>query len=940
VTRLLRPWLIVACATALFLPLQSAAAAPAPPGDGLSARARTQIDALAAAKMRRTPAQSKIDSPLLTAAQLRRGVLPAGLAIKSSVKTDASGRARIDIQGTVDAELLRVLKDRGGVVRSSLPKLNVVYADVPLAAVEPLAALRQVRRITSVASTPITAKMTRPAPLSDAEARERQVRDRLSTAFGPRPGATGPITAQSGSVVTEGDRVHAVDTARDRRRLSGIGVTVGVLSDGVDTRAASIASGDLPADLEVLPDAAGSGDEGTAMLEIVHDLAPKAKLMFATAFDGPDKFAANIRALRAAGADIIVDDVLYLGESPFQDGPIAQAVLDVTSDGALVFSSAGNDGNVDAGTSGNYETDFRPSTESVGKFAGFAHDFDPGPGVQAADPVSSATATAGGPAVLQWADALGAATDDYDLYALDAAGNVVGFSNDTQDGDDDAFEGFLLPSSAVRLAVVKFKGADRYFQLTVFGGRFRADGTLAAYATPGVTRGHSAVPAAFSVAAAPAATALPFDLEPGDPANPVGPFPGTYTGAQKAERFTSDGPRRVFFSPTGDPLTPGDFTSAGGEVRAKPDLAAADGVSTSLATFRPFFGTSAAAPHAAAVAALMVSGSPGITPQRVRAALVDTARDIEGTGYDQDTGAGLIRARAAVAAVRVRPQPYARPDVPVVTSSTDGDAFLEPGETGTVQLPVTNIGDAPSRRVSASVTSPTAGVTVTPASRSYGTIPAEGSRSRNFIVSVARDKPLGSVVVLASRVAFAGAYSPVPGSGEVVLGEPSSRVVTAAYAGPPLPIPDNLPNGVTVPLALDSSVGTVSEVTFSVDGTECSDSADNATAGISHTFVGDLVGTLTGPDGTAVQVFDRAGSTGNNYCQTVFTDAAARSISSAQSFEAPFTGDWQPSQPFTRFRGGAGDGTWSFQVADRAGSDAGTLRAVSLHVRGYVPPPG
>ena len=936
-TRILRPWLVAVCVTALFLPAQPATAAP-PPGDGLSARARSQIDALAAAKMARTATQSKIDSPLLTAAQLRRGVLPAGIPMKSSVKTDASGRARIDIRGTVDAELLRVLKDRGGVVRSSLPKAGAVYADVPLAAVEPLAALRQVRRIASVASTPITAKISRPAPRPDKEARERQVRGRLGAALAGRPGATGPITAQAGSVVTEGDRVHAVDTARDRRRVSGIGVTVGVLSDGVDTRAASIASGDLPADLEVLPDAAGSGDEGTAMLEIVHDLAPKAKLMFATAFDGPDKFAANIRALRAAGADIIVDDVLYFGESPFQDGPIAQAVLDVTRDGALFFSSAGNDGNVDVGTSGNYEGDFRASPETVGKFAGFAHDFDPGAGVQAANPVSSASADA--PAVLQWADALGAAADDYDLYALDAAGNVVAFSNDRQDGDDDAFEGFMLPGSAVRLAVVKFTGADRYFQLTVFRGRFRADGALTAYATPGVTRGHSAVPAAFSVAAAPAATALPFDLEPGDPANPAGPFPSTYTGAQKAERFTSDGPRRVFFSPTGDPLTPGDFTSGGGEVRPKPDLTAADGVSTSLASFRPFFGTSAAAPHAAAVAALMVSGSPGITPQRVRAALMDTARDVEGTGYDRDTGAGLIRARAAVAAVRVRPQPYARPDVPVVTSSTDGDAFLEPGETGTVRLPVTNIGDAPSRRVSATVTSPTPGVTVTPASRAYGTIPAEASGSRDFAVTVARDRPLGSVVTLASRVTFAGAYSPVSGSGEVVLGEPSSRVVTAAYSGPALAIPDNLADGVAVPLALESPVGTVSEVTFSVDGTECSDSAEDATAGISHTFVGDLVGTLTGPDGTAVQVFDRAGSTGNNYCQTVFTDAADRSISSAQSFDAPFTGEWRPSQPFSRFRGAAGDGTWSFRLADRAGSDTGTLRAVSLHLRGYAPPPG
>ena len=61
-------------------------------------------------------------------------------------------------------------------------------------------------------------------------------------------------------------------------------------------------------------------------------------------------------------------------------------------------------------------------------------------------------------------------------------------------------------------------------------------------------RGHSTVPSAFSVAAVPAYVPLPFDLEPGDPANPAGPFPGLFDTEQKSERFTSDGPRRIFFT--------------------------------------------------------------------------------------------------------------------------------------------------------------------------------------------------------------------------------------------------------------------------------------------------------------------------------------------------------------------------------------------------------
>ena len=99
-------------------------------------------------------------------------------------------------------------------------------------------------------------------------------------------------------------------------------------------------------------------DEGTAMLEIVHDLAPGAALYFATGDGGVSSFATNIRNLRAAGCDIIVDDVYYFNESPFQDAPIAQAVNDVTADGALYFSSAGNSGNKDDNTSNTWEGDF------------------------------------------------------------------------------------------------------------------------------------------------------------------------------------------------------------------------------------------------------------------------------------------------------------------------------------------------------------------------------------------------------------------------------------------------------------------------------------------------------------------------------------------------------------------------------------------------------
>ena len=811
-------------------------------------------------------------------------------------------------------------------------------AAVPLASIEALAAKSGVSRV-EVADQAVTANAGgRVAPVSK-EQREAVLKQRVAAALAQakadgrtvRTTAAGPV-ANIGSVTSEGDKTHAADTARARFHVTGTGVKVGVLSDGVDSLAASIASGDLPADTQVLPGEEGSGDEGTAMLEIVHDLAPNAQLAFATAFTSAESFADNIRALRAAGADIIVDDVIYFAESPFQDGPIAQAVIDVTNDGGLYFSSAGNEQNVDDGTAGNWEGDYDASGLGIGKFAGEAHDFDPGSGTQVLDPVSEDSA--GAPAILQWNDPLGRSGNDYDLYAVATDGSVTGFSNDTQDGDDDPFEGFNIPSGTLGLAIVKYSGDNRYFQITPFRGRFASRDGLTGFNTPGVTRGHSAVPAAFSVAAAPAAAAFPREIAPGVP-NPSGPYPGVFTRAQQSETFTSDGPRRVFYTPDGTPITPGNLTSTGGELRRKPDITAADGVSTSAPGFDPFYGTSAAAPHAAAIAALVLSGNPGISPAEVRTALTSTAIDIEARGYDRDTGYGIVMADKALRYTGATPQPLAVAGDPAITSTSDGDQFVEPGETATFTLPVTNRGDGPATGVSVQITTPSAGVTVRPATRSYGTIAAGATKTVGaFTLRVPADWPLGSPVQLNIRVTFAGALSPQSTTRTITVGEPGPAQ-DFAYTGPAVPIPDGNLDGISIPLAV-TGVGTLSGATFSIDGTDCSSTEGSTTVGLDHTYVGDLVGTLTAPDGTSVTLFDRAGGSGNNFCQTVFDDAATTPIAAATSSQAPFTGSWQPDSPLSALVAHPGDGTWTFHVADEANIDSGSVRAFSLHLAGFV----
>ena len=931
-------------AASISLALPASAAPPSASPGGFSARTAAQIDALAHAKLMRSPTQRKVDSKLLAADRIRRGVpVAAGVStVDTGVTTDAAGRTSVDVTATVTNSLLDRIVALGGRVRDAQPKARSVRADVPLASIEALAATPSVTRV-AVARGAMTANAGESPRTPTKAERERRLRQRVATTLGrARAGDSAASRSRAavaptvGAVTSEGDVTHAADTARTRFRVSGIGVKVGVLSDGVDSLAASIASGDLPVDTEVLPGEAGSGDEGTAMLEIVHDLAPKAKLAFATAFTSAESFAANIRALRAAGADVIVDDVIYFAESPFQDGPIAQAVIDVTNDGAPYFSSAGNEQNVDDGTAGNYEGDYRPSGRSVGKFAGDAHDFDPGAGVQVLDPVSADTA--GVPAILHWADPLGGSGNDYDLYGVDAAGTVTAFSNDVQDGDDDPLEGFYVPGGTLGLAIVKFSGEARYFQITPFRGLFVDRDGLTGYVTPGVTRGHSAVPAAYSVAAVPASVAFGGVIAPGVP-NPSGPFPSVYDRRQKSEVFTSDGPRRVFFNPDGTPITPGNFTSTGGTVRLKPDISAADGVVTTVPGFERFFGTSASAPHAAAIAALVLGSNPGITPGEVRTAITATALDIEQAGYDRDTGYGIVMANRLLRRTGATPQPYATAGVPVITPTTgDGDEFLEPGESVNVAVPVTNEGDATATQVRVQLTTPTPGVAITPAVRSYGRIAAGATTTvAPFTLAVSSSYEPGVPLELRIKVSFVGAYSPQTRVVSLPVGQPSDTVVDVAYAGPPVPIPDASTVGATVPLAV-ADVGRISRLTFAVDGTACSTDVGSTTVGIDHTFDGDLVATLTAPGGQQVVLFDGTGGSGHNFCQTVLTDGAADTIQGKPSTFAPFTGSFRPAQLLSGLVGQSADGTWTLRVEDTALVDVGSVRAFSLHVSGYEQP--
>ena len=643
------------------------------------------IASILEAKAQRTPAQRKLSSQLLDAtgsAQPSEGVArrqaraasvkddrPPTTAVKdeqtpaSDVEDEQTPASdvedevvTVDIRADVTDAVLARIRALGGTVLSSVPKYRAIRARLPLTALEPLATLESVQFIRP-ADQPITHQALVRAAVAQA------------------------VVTASKRNTTEGDVAHQANVARQTHSVDGTGISIGVLSDGVDGIADQQATGDVPAQVTILPGQAGgsfgpicgsehegAGSEGTAMFEIVHDLAPGAELFFATGGGGQAQMAQNIEDLCAAGADIIVDDIGYLLAPAFQDGVIAQAVSAAVANGCYYFSAAGNGGNLNDGTAGVWEGDFAAgsalSLSGVGSGAVY-HDFDPDPDPDNAVTWNKIVKDSILPISLQWADPVGASANDYDLFLIDADNNVLASSTNTQDGTQDPIE-YIGTSCAndrvgTRLLIVKNAGAaDRYLRLNYTRGGLEI-------ATAGQTFGHSASQDAIGVAAVSTQTA--------------GGAGGVFNGTESVETFSSDGPRRIFFKADGTPITPGNFSSGGGEVLPKPDLAAADAVSTSTPGFSTFRGTSAAAPHAAGIAALMVEAAGGpvkVTQDDLRMAMTGSALDIEAMGADRDSGAGIVMAPGAVDAVDVALADRNRAPTVTMTSALT-DRTFEPG---------------------------------------------------------------------------------------------------------------------------------------------------------------------------------------------------------------------------------------------------------------------
>lgn len=453
----------------------------------------------------------------------------------------------------------------------------------------------------------------------------------------------------SGKVGAEGSIAANADAGREDHGVDGSGVTVGVLSDSFNSLggfAADQSNGELDK-VRVLEDAFGS-DEGRAMLQIVHDVAPGADLLFHTANGGQTNFASGIRDLAKAGADVIVDDIIYLAEPFYQDGLISRAIDDVVAKGVSYFTAAGN-----AGDDG-YESAFQGSnqqlslTTSNGVFdLGEMHDFDRGAGVD----VRQRIVVPEGENMLitfQWDQPFAslssggrASQSDMDIMLFKSGApltldNLVAISASSNIGRDpvEIFQ-FVNQTNATNfdLVITHFGGpeAGRMKYVELGGARIAEHQT-----DSGTVFGHAPAEGAVGVGAA----FWGFTPNHGQ-ATPI------------LEDFSSVGPATILFDDAGRRL-------AADDIRVGAEVVAADGVNTSFFgrdiafdadTAPNFFGTSASAPNAAAVAALLLEANPNLSPDAIRNALRDSAIDMGQQGFDDASGAGLIDAAAALSTV-------------------------------------------------------------------------------------------------------------------------------------------------------------------------------------------------------------------------------------------------------------------------------------------------
>jgi len=410
-----------------------------------------------------------------------------------------------------------------------------------------------------------------------------------------------PPFVRQGGTVSEGDVILKSSSIRESYGVNGTGIRIGIISDGVDSLEDAQATGDISYDVHILSNEVG-GNEGTAMLEIVQDIAPGAELYFHDCGSSRLEFNRAVDALVDKGCTVICDDIGWLSEPFFEDGIVADHVKEVIKEHNLLYvSSAGNSGD------SHYQGLFYDSGNGW-------HDFSSGQG-EAKNLQLEIQPSGDVWVFLQWNDRWEQSGNNYDLFLKNRdTSETIASSEVYQDGDNLPLEYIMYSNEGnstfnASIEVKKISGETKEIELYI-------------YYWPGVTVypenivagdsifGHPALPEAVAVGAVGVGDSGDYDLE----------------------YFSSVGPATIFY-----PYP---------EVRPKADISGLDGVSVTgeNGVSEQFYGTSASSPHVAAIAALVWSAFPEKSAMDIRRLLYTSSTDLGDPGYDTIFGYGLVNA--------------------------------------------------------------------------------------------------------------------------------------------------------------------------------------------------------------------------------------------------------------------------------------------------------
>jgi hypothetical protein len=448
-------------------------------------------------------------------------------------------------------------------------------------------------------------------------------------AAGGASAPAGPTAPMGPAVTSEADTILHMDQLR-AAGFRGAGVRVGVISTGVVNLASYQSAGLLPAAIYISQNTAGTLDEGSWMLELVHQHAPDAVLGFC---DGVDlDFNGCVKDLgNNFHADIIVDDILFSGQFYPDTTADTVAQLETANDRLVFVHLAGNEQN-----GGYWQGPFVPTPGSIAGAQLMLLDFGlAGGGASDAFNAITVPATNRLRLILNWNDpphdpanrALGA-------YLLD--GNSQVLAQATGQSDPTLLLDYTNMTGAaqvVRLAVTLNSGSAQGLEVQVTEGSATCNIECQplAHSTSGLAGGTIGdIPDALVVGAT-------FAMSP-----------------RALETWSNHGPFRIDFQTTADAAAPDgyDYTRLATPLQvAKPDLVAPDCVTTPFSngktlTNNQFCGTSAAVPAIAAAAALLESA--GLNRVQVLKALRSTAVPLGAAAWDPGYGFGLADAAAAL----------------------------------------------------------------------------------------------------------------------------------------------------------------------------------------------------------------------------------------------------------------------------------------------------